>query len=207
MSALNSSVVSAATTDGDRLFQWGIVLGGKRILQGITISLMPAGLWVVWWPGRSCTLRRDQVLVFINRHSPTMNLVEEKQTGLIPPGLQSWPLQLIEHFSNTTSVAPPPADPAGCRPLYLLHLLNFICQSACQSPRLSRSSCKMRQSCNEWMFLYRTQSSASRRTEDLILSGKSLMKIRKRISPKTDPWGTPDKTGTGSEAWLSKTTC
>ena len=48
-------------------------------------------------------------LLFINRHSPTMNLVEEKQRGLIPPGLQSWPLQLIEHFSNTTSVAPPPA--------------------------------------------------------------------------------------------------
>ena len=54
-----------------------------------------------------------------------MNLVEEKQRGLIPPGLQSWPLQLIEHFSNTTSVAPPPAGPAGCRPLCLLHLLNL----------------------------------------------------------------------------------
>ena len=54
-----------------------------------------------------------------------MNLVEEKQRGLMPPGLQSWPLQLIEHFSNTTSVVPPPAGPAGCRPLYLLHLLNL----------------------------------------------------------------------------------
>ena len=97
----------------------------KRILQGITISLGPAVLWVVWWPGRSCTLRQGQVLVFINRHSPTMNLLEGKQRGLIPPGLQSWPLQLIEHFSNTTSVAPPPAGPAGCLPLYLLHLLNL----------------------------------------------------------------------------------
>ena len=97
----------------------------KRILQGITISLGPAILWAVWWPGRSCALRRGQVLVFINRHSPTMNLVEEKQRGLIPPGLQSWPLQLIEHFSNTASVAPPPAGPEGCRPLYLLHLLNL----------------------------------------------------------------------------------
>ena len=66
-----------------------------------------------------------QVLVFINRHNPTMNLVEEKQRGLIPSGLQSWPLQPIEHFSNTTSVAPPPAAPAGCRPLYLLHLLDL----------------------------------------------------------------------------------
>ena len=33
------------------------------------------------------------------------------------------------------------------------------------------------------------------------------MKIRKRIRPTTDPWGTSDKTGTGSEAWPSKTTC
>ena len=54
-----------------------------------------------------------------------MNLVEEKQRGLIPPGLQTWPLQLIEHLANTTSVAPPPAGPAGCRPLYLHHLLNL----------------------------------------------------------------------------------
>ena len=44
-----------------------------------------------------------------------MNLVEEK----------SLPLQLIEHLTNTTSVAPPPAGPAGCRPLYFLHLLNL----------------------------------------------------------------------------------
>ena len=54
-----------------------------------------------------------------------MSRVEDKQRGLIPPGLQSWQLQLIEHFSNTTSVVPPPAGPAGCRPLYLLHLLNL----------------------------------------------------------------------------------
>ena len=30
------------------------------------------------------------------------------------------------------------------------------------------------------------------------------MKIRKRTGPKTDPWGTPDRTGTGSEAWPSE---
>ena len=54
-----------------------------------------------------------------------MNLMEEKQRGLIPPGLQSWPLQLIEHLANSTSVGPPPASPAGYRPLYLLHLLNL----------------------------------------------------------------------------------
>ena len=38
------------------------------------------------------------------------------------------------------------------------------------------------------MFLYRTQSSANRRTEDLMLSGRSFIKIRNRIGPKTDPW-------------------
>ena len=53
----------------------------------------------------------------------------------------------------------------------------------------------------------RTQSSANMQTEDLILSSKSFMKNRKRIGPKADPWGTLDKTGTGSEAWPSKTTC
>ena len=46
------------------------------------------------------------------------------------------------------------------------------------------------------MFLYKTQSSAKRRTDDLILSGRSLINIKKRTGPKTDPWGTPDKTGT-----------
>ena len=54
--------------------------------------------------------------------------MEEKQRGLIPT-VQGWPLQLIEHLANTTSVAPPPAGPppageGGCSPLYLLHLLN-----------------------------------------------------------------------------------
>ena len=60
------------------------------------------------------------------------NLVAEKQRGLIPPGLQSWPLQLIEHLNNTTSVVPPPAGPVGCRPLYLLHLLYLVLQYGLQ---------------------------------------------------------------------------
>ena len=47
--------------------------------------------------------------------------------------------------------------------------------------------------------------SANRRTEDLMLSGRSFIKIRNRISPKTDPWGTSNNTGTGSEAWPSNT--
>ena len=52
------------------------------------------------------------------------------------------------------------------------------------------------------MFLYKTQSSAKRRTDDPIFSGRSLMKMRNRTGPKTDPWGTPDRTGTGSEAFM-----
>ena len=45
------------------------------------------------------------------------------------------------------------------------------------------------------MFLYKTLSSAKRRTDDLIFSGRSLIKIRNRTGSKTDPWGTPDRTG------------
>ena len=50
------------------------------------------------------------------------------------------------------------------------------------------------------MFLYKAQSSAKKHTDDLIFSGR-LIKMRNRTGPKTDPWGTPDRTGTGSEAW------
>ena len=39
------------------------------------------------------------------------------------------------------------------------------------------------------MFLYKTQSSAKRRTDGLIFSGRSLIKMRNRTDPKTDPWG------------------
>ena len=37
------------------------------------------------------------------------------------------------------------------------------------------------------MFLYKTQSSAKRRTDDLIFSGRTLIKMRNRTGPKTDP--------------------
>ena len=56
------------------------------------------------------------------------------------------------------------------------------------------------------IFLYNTQSSAKRRKDDLIFSGRSLIKIRKGTEPKTDPWGTSDRTGTGSEAWPANAT-
>ena len=49
-------------------------------------------------------------------------------------------------------------------------------------------------------------SLAKRRTPDEIPYGKSLMYIRKRIDPKTEPQGTPDVTCTVSEASPSSTT-
>ena len=33
--------------------------------------------------------------------------------------------------------------------------------------------------------------------DDLIFSEISLIKMRSRTGPKTDPWGIPDRTGTG----------
>ena len=45
------------------------------------------------------------------------------------------------------------------------------------------------------VFPYETQSSAKRQTDDLIIN-----KNKNRIGPKSDSWGTPDRTGTGSQA-------
>ena len=41
---------------------------------------------------------------------------------------------------------------------------------------------------------------AKRRIDDLIFSGRSFIKMRNWTGPKTDPLGTPDRTGTGIEA-------
>ena len=57
------------------------------------------------------------ILVFFNRHCSTMNLVKEKQGGLVPPGLKRWPFKLTKRFADTTHVLPSPAGPAGCYPL------------------------------------------------------------------------------------------
>ena len=40
----------------------------------------------------------------------------------------------------------------------------------------------------ECILLYRTQSSANRQTEDLMLSGRLFMKMRNRTGPRTNPW-------------------
>ena len=71
-------------------------------------------------------------------------------------------------------------------------MLTFICQSDSHCARLFRSSCKTLQSLGDFIFLYNTQSSAKRRTEDRKFSGRSLIKIRKRTRLMTYPWGTPD---------------
>ena len=49
-------------------------------------------------------------------------------------------------------------------------------------------------------------SSAKRRTCDDSSSGRSLIYTRNRISPKTDPWGTPEVTGTDPDSSPSRTT-
>ena len=51
---------------------------------------------------------------------------------------------------------------------------------------------------------YNTQSSAKRRTYDVILSGRSLTKIRKRTGPKTDHLG--HKVGPGLDLRLGHPT-
>ena len=49
-----------------------------------------------------------------------MNLVKEKQGGLVPTGLKRWPFKLIKHFADATGVSPSPAGPAGCCPCFRL---------------------------------------------------------------------------------------
>ena len=80
-------------TEGDKLFQCGIVRGGG--LQGITVCLVYMVLSTMWWPGCFQTVSRGHILVFFNRHCSTMNLVKEKQGGLVPPGLKRWPFKLV----------------------------------------------------------------------------------------------------------------
>ena len=54
-----------------------------------------------------------------------MNLVKEKQGGLVPPGLKRWSFKLIKHFADTTGDSPSPAGPMGCCPLNFRNLINF----------------------------------------------------------------------------------
>ena len=42
---------------------------------------------------------------------------------------------------------------------------------------------------------------------DLTCSGKSLIYIKKRMGPRTEPWGTPDVTGEGGDSSPTTTVC
>ena len=66
-----------------------------------------------------------------------MNLVKEKQGGLVPPGLKRWPFQLVQHFADTTRVSPSPAGPEGCCPLNFLNLINLKFQVRTALRRIS----------------------------------------------------------------------
>ena len=78
MGELNSSVVSVATTDRTTLFQWGIVLGEREYFRTSLYKSRACNTVSCVMAGRSYTLRQAQLLVFINRHSRTMNLVKKK---------------------------------------------------------------------------------------------------------------------------------
>ena len=97
--------------------------GEKRILQGITVCLVSAVLSTMWWPGSFQTMSRGHILVFFNRHCSTMNLVKEKQGGLVPTGLKRWPIKLIKHFADATGVSPSPAGPTH---QYFFTIINYI---------------------------------------------------------------------------------
>ena len=51
------------------------------------------------------------------------------------------------------------------------------------------------------------QSSANIRAFEFRFSGRSLIKIKNRTGPNTEPWGTPLITGTFSDDWPSTKTC
>ena len=60
--------------------------GGGQFLQGITICLVSTLMCTVLQPSNFRAEGRDQVLVFFNRHSTTMILMEDKQQGLLTHG-------------------------------------------------------------------------------------------------------------------------
>lgn len=73
---------------------------------------------------------------------------------------------------------------------------------------LSRSFWRTEQSCKLLIAKYTAVSSATRRTWDVIELGRSFIYMRKSKGPSTEPWGTPDVTGTSVEhSPSSKTFC
>ena len=70
--------------------------------------------------------------------------------------------------------------------------MNRIPHLSAQISSCSKSVCSF---CWSWLFLivlYSRQSLENSLTDDVTLSGRSLMWHRNRIGPKTVPWGTPE---------------
>ena len=132
MSALNTSVVFATTRNqytfytaprlrpqlGPSLFQWGVVPRKKNTSKHHHKSRSCNTVTYVVASGRGVKYLSLSIYII-----PQL-ILWKKAERADPSDIQSWPLQLIEHLT-TISVAPHPASPAGCRPLYLLHLLNL----------------------------------------------------------------------------------
>ena len=100
----------ALATEGDRLLQFGIVWGEKELFKA-SLYVFSIEHYVI--PCSFQTVSRGHTLVFFNRHCFTMNLVKEKQGGLVPPSLKRWPFKL----------SPPSADPAAAVQIFL-NLIN-----------------------------------------------------------------------------------
>ena len=77
--------------------------------------------------------------------------------------------------------------------------LKFICQSLANSESLLMSFCKMSSSSGLVICLYNRESSAKRRSFELIFLCMSLIYTRKNNGPRTVPCGTPDVTAASLE--------
>ena len=106
-SALNSLVVWELTTEGERLFHWGIV-GGKKGLLRASLYVWYLQYWALCDELVVSSCEQGSGTCLFYRHSTTMNFMKEKQGGPIPSGLKRWPLKLIKHFADTTCVSPSP---------------------------------------------------------------------------------------------------
>ena len=84
-------------------------------------------------------------------------------------------------------------------------ILKFICQSLAHSESSLMSFCKMSSSSGLVICLYNRESSAKRRSFELIFLCKSLIYTRKNNGPRTVPCGTPDVTAASLD-WHPSTT-
>ena len=76
---------------------------------------------------------------FKHQHKQTNKKLIEKETlcrrefssrrltkgGLLPTGLQGWPLKFVQHIADATCISPSPAGPPCSCPLHLLYLCNL----------------------------------------------------------------------------------